>query len=617
MKEVTFTDVKSYIEINMKLAKNIWMGYHKGIVLPLMILFFMFTFCVQSKAQTYSIPDSNFQQYLINTFPNIMDGNGDLIISRGEDSVRGTLNCSNLNIKDLSGIQFLKNVRKIYCNDNQITFIPSLAGYNDFLEVFDCSNNLLELLPTFNTIDTSLRVLNFNNNRIKNITSFPYTPNLDSLDCSFNNLGFDDLSNINPPTFYFKYWPQSPVAIPENIELLEGNNYTFTFPQDNYHNDNRYNLLKNNTTFRDLNNIDSTSLSNVTSTDSGNYSWSVTNSQFPNLTLTSTMLKLTIYSNDFYKIPDANFRQFLINNYPSIMNNNGNLIMDLAPSVRGTMDCSNKNIKDLSGIEYFVNISNLLCNQNQLTEMPSLANLDSLQRLNCSNNQLSELPLFKSGAPELRYLNYSNNLIDTLPNFFTFVSLDTIICENNRLTFGDFVNIDSNNIQVFTYAPQSKIEVLPRVELLEKDSLTLTFPVDKNVFTNQYKVFKNNVLYQDLGNINSFTISQVATSDVGLYTWQVTNNKYPDLILKSNEIEVVVVNRDNRIFTPDGDGINDNYYISCEYSIKIYNKLGVVVKELIETEYWDGTDQQGKPVQSGAYILRCGDKIISSVTLIR
>ena len=278
--------------------------------------------------------------------------------------------------------------------------------------------------------------------------------------------------------------------------------------------------------FRDLDNHDTDTINNLTTTDSGIYSWSVTNSQLPNLTLTSTLLELTVYSNNFYSIPDANFRQFLINKYPSIMSTNGNLIIALAPSVSGTMECSNRNIKDLSGIEYFVNIKNLFCDHNQLTMLPSLASLDSLQRLNCSYNQLSELPLFKSGGSGLHYLNYSNNLMDTLPNFFTFVSLDTIFCENNRFTFEDFTYIDTNSIQQFVYSPQNKIEVLPRIELLEKDSITLTFPKD-NVFTNQYKVFKNNILYQDLGSENSFTLSSVNTSDAGLYTWQVTNFKYP------------------------------------------------------------------------------------------
>ena len=84
---VTFTDVKSYKRINMKLPKNIWQGYFKGMVIPAIIVLCMFTFNPVCKAQTYSIPDSNFRQYLINTFPMIMDGNGDLIIQIGEDSV--------------------------------------------------------------------------------------------------------------------------------------------------------------------------------------------------------------------------------------------------------------------------------------------------------------------------------------------------------------------------------------------------------------------------------------------------------------------------------------------------------------------------------------------------
>jgi hypothetical protein len=300
-------------------------------------------------------------------------------------------------------------------------------------------------------------------------------------------------------------------------------------------------------------------------------------------------------------------------------NTTGELIIPFAAdSVNGVMDCSNLNIKDLSGIQYFEKINRLLCNKNELSFIPSLANIDTLHGLDCSNNFLTELPAFRNGgAPGLHYLNYSNNLIDSLPNFFTFNSLDTIICHNNHLTFEDFAYVDPISLQVFIYSPQNNVEVLSRIELADNDSITLTFPKDKNVFTNQYKIFKNNVLYQDLSNVNSFNLSQVTKSDAGRYTWQATNNQYPDLILKSNEIDVVVLNNSNAIFTPDGDNINDSYYIPCDGIIRIYNKLGVVVKELSGSEYWDGTDLQGKPVQSGAYILRCGDKIISSITLIR
>jgi Leucine-rich repeat (LRR) protein len=294
------------------------------------------------------------------------------------------------------------------------------------------------------------------------------------------------------------------------------------------------------------------------------------------------------------------------------------LMTSAAYTKLGTLDCSNRKIKDLSGIEYFQNIRVINCSNNQITYIPSLAGFtDSLQEFHCSDNLLTELPDFKTGSPLLKVIFCNNNLLTIIPSFADLVNLDSLECINNHLTFEDLINVTAPNLTDFLYWPQHPVQIPSRVELIEGDSYVFSFPQDTNVNSNKYKLFRNGILLANLDSLSTFMLNNVNTSNSGRYTWQVTNQFFPNLILTSTELELVLANRSNKIFTPDGDNINDSYYIPCNGVIRIYNKLGKVVKELHETEYWDGTDQHGKYVQSGAYILRCGDRIINSVTIIR
>jgi gliding motility-associated-like protein len=65
------------------------------------------------------------------------------------------------------------------------------------------------------------------------------------------------------------------------------------------------------------------------------------------------------------------------------------------------------------------------------------------------------------------------------------------------------------------------------------------------------------------------------------------------------------------IFTPDGDGINDDFtfvYRSAaviEFNCVVINRWGVTVAEFNDiTQGWDGTDKQGQAVPDGVYFFR-------------
>jgi len=126
-------------------------------------------------------------------------------------------------------------------------------------------------------------------------------------------------------------------------------------------------------------------------------------------------------------IPDINFINKLKDLFPEAFENelldinNGKIINSKELYVTGL------NIKDLTGIEYFVNLEVLNCYVNQLTTLPELP--DTLEKLYCFNNQLTNLPNLPG---TLEYLDCSNNILTSLPNLPK--RLKDLSCSNNQLT---------------------------------------------------------------------------------------------------------------------------------------------------------------------------------------
>lgn len=91
-------------------------------------------------------------------------------------------------------------------------------------------------------------------------------------------------------------------------------------------------------------------------------------------------------------IPDANFKAYLLAN--GLINTNGDNEIQVieASSFTGTIQCGNKNISDLRGIEAFTNVTYLYCQENQLKNLDVSHNL-ALRSLSCSSNQLTKLDL--------------------------------------------------------------------------------------------------------------------------------------------------------------------------------------------------------------------------------
>lgn len=89
-----------------------------------------------------------------------------------------------------------------------------------------------------------------------------------------------------------------------------------------------------------------------------------------------------------------------------------------------------KNLTDISGIEYFTQLTSLYCGNNQLTALP-VENLTQLTSLSCFGNQLTALPVEK--LTQLTSLSCGDNQLTALP-VEKLTKLTNLRCSYNQLT---------------------------------------------------------------------------------------------------------------------------------------------------------------------------------------
>lgn len=314
-------------------------------------------------------------------------------------------------------------------------------------------------------------------------------------------------------------------------------------------------------------------------------------------------------------IPDPAFRQYLLDNHPTVMDSISQKLDTTANlfSYQAPINCPGRGIKNLEGIQYFKGVMFIDCSHNELTEIPSLVRLNNLQIFNCSHNQLDSVPALSPALTNLMEFRCNDNNLTSFPNL-SGTGVDTIHCENNYLDFAD-LHFIKNTIggRPFIYAPQKPVRVNPRIVLNEGDIYMLVLPIAIDTIVYHYDLYRNGIFARSpLSNADTITVN---SQTIGFYHWEVRDTIFPNLILKSTTEEVAMNNKHEEVFTPDGDGLNDSYYIHFDGTTRIYNKSGELVKTIPAPGYWDGTDLQGRRLPVGAYILRCGD-LEKDITLV-
>jgi len=151
---------------------------------------------------------------------------------------------------------------------------------------------------------------------------------------------------------------------------------------------------------------------------------------------------MTFVSAQNVNIPNFNFKTYLLGNNAINTNGDNEISVAEAQAFSGIIYCSNKNILDLTGIEAFVNITQLYCQNNQLSSL-DLGNNTALEVLRCENNQLTSLDVSNNTALEV--LNCSSNQLSSL-DVSNNTALKQLYCQNNQLTSLNLKNGNNSNI---------------------------------------------------------------------------------------------------------------------------------------------------------------------------
>lgn len=240
-------------------------------------------------------------------------------------------------------------------------------------------------------------------------------------------------------------------------------------------------------------------------------------------------------------IPDSNFKNFLLSSLQFNPNQDTEISIAEANAAVGVMNCSGLNISDLTGVEEFINISELQCDNNNLSSL-NVSNNVSLTSLTCSNNQLTSINLLNNINLETLSLSYNqltsldlslNTQIVTL--FIDGILSNSIdLSNNNNLTIlalrnGNLNNLDLSNNPLLKnlFATNTLIDSLDvsantNLEILVVDSCqNLTYLNVKNGNNTAIFYYDSRVT----PNLTCIEVDNVTWSNSN-WTWRDANNVF-------------------------------------------------------------------------------------------
>ncbi len=575
-----------------------------------------------------NIPDANFKAYLVNN--SAINTNGDTEISCSEAAgFTGRIDCNALSISDLTGIEAFTALTQLRCYNNQLTSIDVSANtnlfqlwcYNNQLTNLDISANTnLNLLRCYNnqltsidvSANTNLSQLNCGGNNLSSLDVSANT-SLTILECDSNQLTSLNVSNNTTMTRLSCSNNQISSLDLSNNSALEalfcGNNLLTSL---NMANSNNSNMSIGNFVAINNTNLICVTVDNVTYSTTN---WTNIDSQ--------TNFSINCNAPCIVNIPDVNFKSYLVSN--SSINTNGDTEIQCseASAVTGTLDCTSRNISDLTGIEAFIGITQLRCYGNQLTSLDISSNT-ALEQLFAFSNQLTSLNISSNTVlwnldihnNQLATLNTSNNsaleVIDCSNNpnislnLSNNIALKNLSANNNQLTIVDIsanINLEglvctNNLITSLDVSSNTKLVVLnctdnqlTNIDLSNNPDL-YNLVLSRNQLTN-LNVSSNTKLFQLIVDNNQITTINVSNNPY-LERIAVYNNQITSLDLTSSIVLNRVFVQDNNLFFLNvANGNNTNISTNLFNTVNNPNLTCVTVDNVAySTTNWLNIDAQ-------------------------
>ncbi|MCF6308378.1 MAG: T9SS type A sorting domain-containing protein [Flavobacteriaceae bacterium] len=374
------------------------------------------------------VPDDNFEQALIDLgYDTVLD---DYVYTEDINTIIN-LDVSSKSIADLTGIEDFVALTSLWCQSNSLTSLDVLA--NTALIALSCQDNQLTSLDI--SANTALTFLNCQDNQL---TSLDVSVNtgLTYLNCRYNELTSLDVSTNTALT-------ELRCSNNELTNLEVSTNTALTFLTCNNNQltsldvsanpaltvlvcfDNQLTSLNvkngNNTAITNAN-FYATNNPNLTCIEVDDAVWSTTN--WTNIDTQATFRNTCSLT----YVPDDNFEQALIDlGYDTVLDD---YVYTEDINTVTLLDVSSKNIADLTGIEDFVALTELDCDNNSLTSLDISTNT-ALTRLDCFNNSLTSLDISTNIA--LDFLRCGFNQLTSL-DVSANTALTILLFSNNQLT---------------------------------------------------------------------------------------------------------------------------------------------------------------------------------------
>ena len=418
---------------------------------------------VDVKIDAEHFPDEIFRSYISEAF----DPDGDGVIPAEEVNQIQTIDCSDLGISDLTGIEWFPDLWNLRCPYNQISELdvtknPELrelycygnklaeldASKNPELQQLNCSENQIKKLNV--TMNAELLGLYCYNNEFSEL-DVSKNLKLRTLDCSGNEISKLDVSkNVKLSTLDCSENKISKLDVSKNMKLEElccsanrlieldvSKNKRLT---DLECTDNQLTELDLSKNYKlDFLRYSGNSLTHL---DISQCRWDINLEEADGVVIN----REDRYADDGVPIdadhfPDEKFRVYVL----TVIDRDGNRILSQKEAL-GTnaialyegvdegqyifLDVKAPlGVRDLTGLDYFSGLKRLFCANNELMKL-DVSKFPLLESIDCSCNNLDKLDVTKN--PELWELNCSNNNLDKLD--VTKNPVSDLNCGDNKLT---------------------------------------------------------------------------------------------------------------------------------------------------------------------------------------
>jgi Leucine-rich repeat (LRR) protein len=421
------------------------------------------------------VPDDNFEQALINLGLDFDENLNDSVPTLALQTLTG-LYVNNKSIHNFTGIQDCINLKYFYCHYNYIDSLD-LSNNPELIEL-DCSNNNLEVLDI--SANKKLTKLSCANNSLTRIV-FSKHDLLEFINCSNNRI--EEISDIESSSLASFYCDNNKLTklivnkLPALTTLVCRDN---NLQEIDISSNSQLNWLyaeRNLLTFINLQNANNQNLylyaydnmpaciqvdDTITAQNKPENEWTIDDWSYYSENCTGHHV-------DMVYIPDDNFEQALLEQRYDDGILNDSVPKSIAENIR-RLNIDDSNISDLTGIENFINLEGISCNNNNLTKLDLSKNID-LQGIRCANNKIDTLNI--NTCYGLTDLICYKNLISEI-DVSSFPLLYRFWCNENTI-----VNLDLSNNPNLDYFVAND-NSLSSLNLKNRDNMDLQLDVRNN-----------------------------------------------------------------------------------------------------------------------------------------